>query len=234
MMQLGDACEIMKNVRKYFATGEKYCNKAYRVLGRHGKEEDLSAIIAGLSAVGLPLRPKRGLSGTDRRNGNVALAIPRIYALRDAWNGGTAVEYGDHIHTKAIRYGNCTEMACVAAHFVAEEDPSEETPISIVTTDGPGDHVFCALGPVFKWQKIDDPPQSARRAIVIDPWANICCLAPQYFEQFTERMNLWLTDGKRIAASRNRWISPDRSYLSALEKSKLDIRNARNSPPFTK
>jgi hypothetical protein len=167
---------------------------------------------------------------------NAIYAAEEVNERRSSWfneaPGGNAVDYGRKLVALKTLAGNCLEMACVAAFMACFEIPAE-TYIGIAVTGGPGDHVFCVVGDaaIDGWEKPDAPP--ACNAIVIDPWARVCCEPKDYMREFTKAMGAWNRSGKRIAGGGNEWLAPDDQYIAKIRHSKLEIWNARISFPPT-
>jgi hypothetical protein len=221
-MNISDARKIKDDVRAYFATGAKSANKAYLA-----KDEDLDLL--GFDDKAEPLGKGGSADKSARRNHNASFAALRIDSLRSENSSLTALEYGRVIYTGGIGHGNCTEMACVAAYLADQKDATAE--LTIAMTGSSGDHVFCVVGPIRGWTKVGEPPASSAASIVIDPWANVCCLAPEYAAAFGATMGKWLEGGKRIFGGGSTWLAPDAKYISGFLATRLDMRNARNSSP---
>lgn len=235
-MTLDEAKGIVKQTRTFFATGGKSGNKIYAA-GEDGLAAFNRQLDAALNAQPLDdegvlamIQPKgTGLTKAGRRTANAAVAQTMIEVWRSGFNGGSAVEYGRLIVDSGRTCGNCTEMASVAAYLVAKGSKSEI--IRIVVTDGPGDHVFTVVGEPKGWAKICNPPPD-RTSIVIDPWANVCCVVADYFDAFSTKMAEWCKVSKRIATGGSSYVLPDAKYLSAFGASAPNFSNARNSWPF--
>ncbi|MGE0423279.1 MAG: hypothetical protein AB7O88_13500 [Reyranellaceae bacterium] len=231
-MLLSEAEAIMRQVRAHFAAGAKSGNKAYAAsadVSLDPKGHKLDEVLSKLSPSASPIA--KGADEVDdhtRRNQNVVIAMSQILKLRNDGEKDTAIAYGQRILDGGIRVGNCTEMACVAACLVSKK-VGPEIDIAIVVTDGPGDHVFCVVGEASGWDSVRDVPENVASAIVIDPWANVCCTADEYERTFAAKMKVWLGQGKRIAAGGRDWLAPDKAYVDKIRYSSLDLRNARNS-----
>lgn len=220
MFTLDKAKVILGDVRERFASGAKSANKAYVALG--GTLPDIEDDEPVWTKDGQPDR-------NVRRNHNAAYAALRVDNLRAKKMEMAAVAYGGIIWNKKTPYGNCTEMACVAAYRVAEKyRDARKVLISIGATGTSGDHVFCVVGATDGWEKIGEPPAECE-AIIIDPWANICCRAPQYPGLFRAKMASWLGKGKRIYTKKG-WIDSGEVYQDGFLLSKIDLMNARVSP----
>lgn len=233
MISLEEAEKINVRVRAAFKRGGKSGNKAYTdAVGTEIDAVDVNA----------PLVPEGtgNLSKTDMRNNNALIGSGFIEEYRQqaliTVSVETALDYGKMLWnvTAAELCGNCTEMACMAAHFVSEEDSTCN--IWIVSTDGPGDHVFCAIGPGTGWKSgmpLEGILDKDRKIIIIDPWANTCCKASDYMNSFERKMAEWLVSGKRISAGGSSWVQPGPDYIAKIKASKADLSNARKAMPFT-
>lgn len=231
MINLTQAAKINKDVRGAFRQGGKSGNKAYTdALGTEIDAVPMTAVI----------EPKGtgNLNKTDLRNNNAAVGSMFVDDVRRQSlinvSVKNALDYGEILwFMKAVTLcGNCTEMACMAAYLVNEEDPSSQ--IRIVSTDGPGDHVFCAVGPGTGWKvnmNIVDILDQDRKMIIIDPWANTCSLATDYMEAFEAKMGKWALGGKRIADGGSSWVVPDASYIAKFRASKANFCDAKTGMP---
>lgn len=231
MISLKDAENITVKVRAEFKKGGKSGNKAYT--DAVGTEIDAVPFTAGLVPKGTGNLAKNSLRSNNAAVGSMFVEDVRRHALIDV-NVKTAVDYGKMLWyvPSATLCGNCTEMACMAAYLVADEDSSCK--IWIVSTDGPGDHVFCAVGPGTGWKvnmQFEDILDKDRKIIIIDPWANSCCMATDYMEVFEIKMAEWALGGKRIADGGNSWVVPDANYIKKIKASTAGLSDARKDMP---
>lgn len=215
-LTLTEANVLMQAIREEFAAGAKSGNKAY--VDEKGSELDSVAWDATVMAKG-------AASKQEVRNNNATVADGELALLRNDGVQKTVLWYGAHVLAHTPKSGNCLELSCAAA-YRASKKASLSQRIGIAVTDGPGDHVFCVVGPIDGWQKLEQVPSGCANSIVIDPWANVCCLAKDYLQQFSKQMNEWFGKGKRIAAGPQRWLAPDDSYIAKLKASTLDMRVA--------
>lgn len=212
-MELEAARAIMVRVRAHFGAGSKSGNKAYLP-----SDTDLDFDLEPAA----PVTPAQFPDKADRRHRNAVYTSMCVDLLRSNNKTLTALQYGRLIFTTGVRYGNCTEMACVAAHLASDKPRT----ISIVTTDGSGDHAFCVVGPAAGWKDVRDPPADCGKSIVIDPWANLCCLVRDYDARFAAKMGKWLGEGKRIFTGGSDWAAPDEDYLEDFRAGGLTVINA--------
>lgn len=177
MISIKEAEKINETVRSAFKKGGKSGNKAYT--DAVGTEIDAVAMTALL----VP-KVTGAFNKQDLRNNNAAVGSMFIDDVRRQGLIGisvkNAVDYGKLLwyFDSSTLCGNCTEMACMAAYLVSEEDRSCN--IWIVSTDSPGDHVFCAVGPGTGWKvtmKLEELLDKDRKVIIVDPWASTCAMA---------------------------------------------------------
>jgi len=98
---------------------------------------------------------------------------------------------------------NCGGQSRAAQDYLAVTFPKVQTSIALLRVD----HCFTIVGtvdPVFVDAPLDQWPS---HLFVCDPWANICCPAPDYPLRFRERMEKWARDGKRLLLG-DAWSSP--------------------------
>lgn len=101
---------------------------------------------------------------------------------------------------------NCAALAIAAQHVVAQQEPTIQTSLVELTVD----HVFAVIGSV-RPELVCLPIQEwPAHLFICDPWANICCPAPDYPDRFKEKMAKWGRGGKRILSAEQEWVAPDR------------------------
>ncbi|CAO3427298.1 hypothetical protein [Azospirillum endophyticum] len=219
-MNLEEAQDINKYVRKKFGEGGKSSNKFYVAEG----EQPEDATIENFVKKGDPLFTKAG-----RRNTNASIVSGDLINLREKIMKSckNALEYGKFIDSDPRICGNCTEMAALAAYCVSLDEKT--TPISIVATADVGDHVFTVVGKISGW-KLIGKPAGAEDLIVIDPWANVCCFAHDYPAKLMTTATKWQQSGKRIAGAYFD-ILPAVTFAEKVLLSETDIIDARKNIP---
>jgi hypothetical protein len=56
----------------------------------------------------------------------------------------------------------------------------------------------------------------AETAWICDPWANIACAARDYPQRWTQKMNKWSFQGKRLVSRRGPFSPADRDWITAV------------------
>lgn len=137
--------------------------------------------------------------------------------LRSARKQGSAFQYAgillaDIIDNEVVA-GNCEEMATLAGIFAYDAGIGT---VWIVKIGNPGDHAFCLIGSDTppRWKCAGFFKNDKSDAWVIDPWANVCCPLRDYERLFTQKMDKWAVQGKRIyigddAFPESGWVVPN-------------------------
>jgi hypothetical protein len=133
----------------------------------------------------------RRLQGVMAGNG-----MPRVRNL-----GYRAIAAGNHLRVTQNTFGNCTEMSCVAASFVAQLMPNEQ--LSICSLDPPGDHTFVVVGAPgnIHGNTIAQLQHTFDRNLltyVIDIWCGIFCHVSDYYLEYLRKMDTWTRQSKFV------------------------------------
>lgn len=206
MVAKADAELIHELVRSFYKLDLKSSNKVY----------DLDKVKPEVDKLG-----KHTLKGAKNmalaRNQAKYYVSNNITAFRESYRNQTDLLKKAKIIYEQDRYnriGNCYEMALLAAYYAAEMEELKGS-VWLVTIDEVGDHVFCLLGPTKMptWDSVVIMSKSNDiTSWVVDPWANTCCTAADYFAKFMTKMAQWSSSGKQIVfedvihKKRNPWI----------------------------
>ena len=177
-----EAQAIMDTALKFFKRGYGSSNKLF------AKDHKGSAIRQKHADVAAKLiedmRNKAGVIMVKKYGRTVALQARK----KDA-----AMKVGG----KLARAGNCVDMSAYAVALASQTpDIGQAWYCSIAP---PGDHVFCAISVAGStdapgWKCVRHMREEQAAIWIVDPWADVCCLAKDYPDAFLARMRTW-TDG---------------------------------------
>jgi hypothetical protein len=123
-------------------------------------------------------------------------AMPRIHGY-----GYNALAAGNHLRHTQNTFGNCTEMSCVAASFVAQAMLGEQ--IGICSLSHPGDHTFVAVGDpgnihgnTIEGLRTSFTPNL--ETYVIDVWCGVFCHVSDFYYEYIRKMRRWTDQNKFV------------------------------------
>lgn len=148
-------------------------------------------------------------SKATTRNAHQSTAGTDLPIFRNTFSGMTLAQRAQEVEKKGQggRIGNCYEMALLAGLFASR------VPVNGIWIGGVGnlgDHAFCLLGATSApdWSCAWKMRQSTDTSLwVVDPWANVCSAAPDYYTAFFRKMDQWGDDGKEISFH-GKWVNP--------------------------
>jgi hypothetical protein len=143
------------------------------------------------------------------RNKNQTVANSAVTTFRNTVKGKSLAEMAQAVSAMGAgaRIGNCFEMALLACHYASQAGIARAWVGSI---GGLGDHAFCLLGAATApdWScPLKMGMANDRTLWVVDPWANVCCTAPDYYSAFRKKMDKWSTE-KKAVAFKGQWTDP--------------------------
>jgi hypothetical protein len=206
MIKLQMAIAIMKEVRSFYASGNKSGNKVYVNAEPDGGAVDLNDPFEAkwqewnttMLAVKASKRNQGALASVANR--------PQLTANEKYY------EFGKRIYNGGSRSGfdsgNCMEMACVAGMIAVDGANCQRSTVYMGEIHPAGDHAFCIVSDKKpQWAMASEMVRGssgASPAIVIDPWLNTTCFADEYWAAAKLKVQKWSMVGKRIA-----WSGPD-------------------------
>ena len=234
MLTIVDAQKAMKEARGTFDV--KTTNKVYvrtKTDPTMLTDDQVAAHTVVMGCLAQANGPdKAELQKAIRRNKN-QLESAKARLRTNNPNGGTPYERGKKMKEDNMLYvatGNCGEQAAVAAFLAITADRSIQAKTYLVTVCPPGDHVFCvtnlATAAAPSWKTVADMENDLGFGIIIDPWMNFVCDVYEYKKKAKERMDRWLSKGKRIWWQGNNgkyggWYQPGGDYVARFLDSRL-------------
>jgi hypothetical protein len=236
-LTMKQAWEIVKKARETFS--EKTNNKIYAKSSTSPNPlpdaSDAIEAASGRMAIDLVnANLERGQELTKAIARNNTVVSSDKTDLRK-WNQKTGTPYqrGGAMTTWGKLFestGNCGEQSAVAAYLAIKADSTNRATTYLVKVTKPGDHVFCVVDADGQptWRTVGDMKTAIDSTffIVIDPWMNFACLAPEYPDMAADKMNKWLARGKRIYWEGNNckspgYYQPGGDYIARFRDSRL-------------
>lgn len=157
---------------------------------------------------------------------------------------------------KTIKFGkahNCGELSYLAAHALASQKMrAVQIDIASPAISG-GAHAFAAVlpdnfrGNALGYNMGANMDQWSKDILIVDPWSNIACPAPEFNALFEEKMNQWHAKGKKILvnykelgggleipANRQEWIDIVKKGKKSIFYIAPDLRSQADSTQFFK
>ena len=134
---------------------------------------------------------------------------------------------GDVVASEA---GNCSAYSLLAQAFILATTAYDA---GRVVLEDPGDHVFVIMSMPKELPRSPDKDMTkwSKEIWVCDPWANIVCEAPKYYDAFKTKMDKWAKEGKRILY-KGAWEVPNKKeYLDSLEDAKKTVLQWKGDRP---
>lgn len=173
----------------------------------------------------------------DARILNMKLAATMGFRLRHEliahetmWRKWDPVAHGFIVLNRKTLVGNCLEMASAAAYLAVRRQVG--TPW-LMCIQPPGDHVFCLVNEGQKpgAGKVDDFLTHPSDGWVIDPWANVCCPAVEYQQEFCAQMLHWSKQGKTVSANVKYGENENCTHVFDIDPASFDyIKQFRTAP----